>query len=674
MAPSYRSPASAPPFDCNDFPMYAGLEGEPLTPPPPYAAQDLPLTAPYLNHNHQECVHTTRLCEERYAHLEALVANLERCQCRCGQSTWSRLTKSFFGSLRTQAASLKSRTRSQKSTRSEPKASRISPYKRHSSGRTRHPTTPPNDEPTELDSSAFTPELSGTSFLSQETQVGVRSTSFSDPQGLGYAHARHELADSSPPSEPHLAFGRSQTQPPSFGRPVALASAPNFHMMAQYSGQAPTPPRTNPSLATSTVSHQGSGSFATPQTSMSSAASALGPDGMSAINTGFPSFSTETTSSPQEYEPGNMSWNASQPTPQHPGNYTAELPAEIPDSGLGTPERGQPRAYDPVAEMEDLVPGSFMSPVISLPPSQPMPPREMPGDPRMEPAVSGWEYSPTMTTASHLPMIPNPSYDQCYRPRAPASHFGPQPFMPQGRGIFDLYSADTGNIHNFLTPNRYSYGQVAPTPEQFDTHPTRSPQTHNAPVPQPPSTPIRPHTYPLYQHQVQHSQHSQHPQHPQDHPQNHPQDHPQTQQQHPLDSEPPLHCPHCDFTTVGPHPNYKMAKHERTKKHRENTGQAPGPQFPCAWCTTSFTGGDNLREHVKKKHAGVADGGGGGGGGGEGGMGGGESGEGGWRRRGGGGGGGGGGRGKRGGGRRRKTPGGGVGAGADGDGGRGAGL
>jgi len=280
------------------------------------------------------------------------MVNLERCQCRCGQSTWSRLTKSFFGSLRQHTASLRSRrTRSQRPSRSELKSPRESLYKSHPSVRTGYPTTPPTEEPTELENSIFIPELNGSSMsgshfngVSGQTPAGVHSSSFSYPQGLEYPPSWHELADSSSTGQQHMTTTQGQTQPPSFYEPVALGPAPNPRTMARYN-HTPTTPSTIPSLATSMMSQRGSGFFSTPHSSVSSAASSLIPDGTTTSAAGVPVFTTETTSSPLEYEPDRTPWNVSQPMPQHEASYRAELPENTPTSisELETPEWARPK-------------------------------------------------------------------------------------------------------------------------------------------------------------------------------------------------------------------------------------------------------------------------------------------------------------------------------------------
>ncbi|KAL2138932.1 hypothetical protein VTI28DRAFT_6019 [Corynascus sepedonium] len=71
----------------------------PCTPPPAYAniyyspESFIQPNSEYGPQIHQECVHARLQCDQRYADLRALVADLERLQCRCRHSTWSRLTR-----------------------------------------------------------------------------------------------------------------------------------------------------------------------------------------------------------------------------------------------------------------------------------------------------------------------------------------------------------------------------------------------------------------------------------------------------------------------------------------------------------------------------------------------------------------------------------------------------
>ncbi|KAL2129925.1 hypothetical protein VTI74DRAFT_7142 [Chaetomium olivicolor] len=57
----------------------------------------------YQPHDPRDCIHARILCEQRFATLETLFAELEehckRSQCRCAQSKWYR-TKSFFGTVK----------------------------------------------------------------------------------------------------------------------------------------------------------------------------------------------------------------------------------------------------------------------------------------------------------------------------------------------------------------------------------------------------------------------------------------------------------------------------------------------------------------------------------------------------------------------------------------------
>ncbi|KAH6850646.1 hypothetical protein B0I37DRAFT_118475 [Chaetomium sp. MPI-CAGE-AT-0009] len=448
MATLYRSP-STPPFDCNDFPMQNDYGGVPPTSPPPYAPLNTPLTSAYhsygpgLPHDLGECVHTTRLCDQRYAHLQALVANLERCQCRCRQSTWSRLTKCFLGSLRERAASLKLRTKSQRPPSLEQEASLEPSYKNPAFWWAEYPTTSPDDRAIELHADPCPiAELNAPSsarvfngVAGQATHAGVQAPSLSYPQGFKYAHAGYEL-DSS------------------------FHELPAPHTMAGYRSHPPTTPRNMSTLTTSTASRQDSRSesFFSPPSSMSSAPSSLPPDIETSGAAGVPIFATDTTSSPLEYGQNDLPWNGYQPSPHHSTTNRAELPAWPPVSGVG--------AADSMPEMGGAM--LSMSPTTSLSPTHPMQPQELPANTNIQLGYSGWGLPQRMVMDNHPITVPGPSYNRSYHPQAPASWSRPQPVTTNR--TTSNHTNNTNTIPN-TTPEPPPTPTTTPTRRTTALHP-----------------------------------------------------------------------------------------------------------------------------------------------------------------------------------------------------------
>ncbi|KAK4040845.1 hypothetical protein C8A01DRAFT_35121 [Parachaetomium inaequale] len=593
---------TAPPYVPNGIQDRAdcGIPSPTSPPPYPYSSHD------YEPHDPRECVHV-RLCDQRYADLRASMADLERSQCRCGRSTWSRLTKSLFGSLKERARSLMPRGKPQDSTDSEHEPDYEWPGKLHPSSWPEELPAVSRPRPAELGPSpAFKAELAAASsagyYFNGAPGPGPACPPAYAPYAHGYGYGQkrfnsYEL-DSGIAPQPRMTFGHPPTQ---VSRPHELAAQVPHLTTPRYPNHAMTTFTNLSHLAPSTMSPGGS-DFVSPQSSISSVSSL--PGATTAAVPGAPLFATHTTSSPVEYDGGVAPWNAQQPRPhQNSWDSTAtavELPDSSPGPMLGTAQWLQNQPSGPVPELEGTVP--FMKPTVSplgqsFGEMQPMQPLELPANAntQVNMSVNDWQLSQMMAMDKH-PMLGTPGIHSSYfHPPPPPSRPGPRPLVSQSR--IHSYDSTASTVLDVVMSDDYI--SIPHTPETLYTpqtphrvHPEfpRPQQPELAPQnPYPPSAPSPATPAPIIKKRKAHPK-QQHHHHPR-------------QQQQPQDTE-PTSCRPCDFHPTDPGRRRKLANHYNTDRHRRNTGQDKAERVACGECGATFNREDNMWQHDRKEHEG----------------------------------------------------------------------
>ncbi|AEO56522.1 hypothetical protein MYCTH_2301577 [Thermothelomyces thermophilus ATCC 42464] len=482
----------------------------------------------------------------RYAELRATVAHLERSQCRCGRSTWSRLTKSIFGSFSKPASTLRSRKRSN-----------------HSAGM---PSTGHGERVAELPHPAA-------GHAARIAELDVR-------------RPLAELPDHSSLAE---LYGSNPTDRGDLGEPRDQIARFHEHNTPIWPGFAESEAQ-YPSQCLAALGHNTPSPF-TPlpfsqsaQSSISSIHSSSITDSPSVVVPEKPMFTAHVTASPTEQSGGIASWHTNPSMPhqvlQGPSGIAAELSGSpvgllvpdmamirLPEQTIGSlPELegdtprlrpltpAVPRRTDPMAS--DVIPQQFWElPTVA----------ETETDFTINggnpPQTTGMERGATMAQPDGLPPLP------LLGP--------PQPLGPQGRQYSFDSTAET------IINNR---ADDSPTSSTFEFASYQGEGSFGVPQEQSPastavSTPVS--SAPAASPTVARKRRG---------------DDGQARDNN------PLYCESCDYFPRGAEPRRMMGRHIKTEGHRMKTGQGPSERHRCPLCQATRTRRDNLREHIKDKH------------------------------------------------------------------------
>ncbi|KAK4099588.1 hypothetical protein N658DRAFT_161673 [Parathielavia hyrcaniae] len=574
MAYSYDDPATPCPLAPNG--RQAGADWELSSPTSPLSG--LSYECYYEPHDSADCMHARMLCDQRFVHLQTLMADRERCQCRCGQSTWGR-TKSFFGSLK-KRLSQKSRKKAQDGPELEHGQEYEWPNESHPCATAGE--LPGNPQPSELcPYQTFIPELDSRSL----TATHIRGQSNPD-MAMELSTGTSWLNPHESGFPPCLAsFSRHAIQSPAQFPPVQeLAGSVPRHTSnaAWYSGEptghellAVVSPLT-PSTRSSSRGH----SLVSPQSSISSVPHPLFIDTASVACSGVPSFADHTTSSPTEYCQGdNVAPWAIQPSTAHQNSWDSfttlvELPGSSANPMLGPTEWLQQRADQPPAKLDGTVP-LYSHSMLSLPKAcsewQPMEPVELATSVNVRPnsTSTSW-YVPGMASMEqpHMKGFANLS-NPYYHMQPPARRPGPQPVVTRTRQ--NSYDSTTSTILD--VPTLQADSQARKTPEVC--RPAEICFISELPSQQQHRQRARGKPSPLKRKKV---------------------------------SQEPTHCDPCNFRPSPAGRRRKMEKHMQTDKHRRMTGQvaalneASTPRFECGFCGATRNREDNLVQHLREKH------------------------------------------------------------------------
>ncbi|KAK4247077.1 hypothetical protein C7999DRAFT_14892, partial [Corynascus novoguineensis] len=234
---------------------------------------------------------------QRYADLRALVADLERLQCRCGRSTWSRLTRSIFGSFKRSASCFRARRKSHDS--------------------------------------------SGSSALIEDE---------------GWPNKVHHDAAEFNAGLAELDPGQPQNQNPYDDKPSVPLHLHNTWAQSRCPSDSIMAAGVNSCLATSIIAGQRGHPVASHESSFSSNSSGTLTDMTTITTPGEPVFAPHTTASPVELRESDASWHphqfALQHSPQNPLTVQAEPPGSPAESLRGTVAWLPGEASAPVFELE----------------------------------------------------------------------------------------------------------------------------------------------------------------------------------------------------------------------------------------------------------------------------------------------------------------------------------
>ncbi|KAK3902448.1 hypothetical protein C8A05DRAFT_33859 [Staphylotrichum tortipilum] len=530
----------------------------------------------YGQHDPTSCIHARDLCNQLYNDFQVSMAELEqRCQCRCGQSTWGR-TKSFLGNLTKRALSLRARKKHEEATESEPGQVQEHPP---SEDRPHFPVGELSAEtaPAELQPGyTFVPELaahgvSGYSPMSSSASavsappMTLRSmSSGSSTQHLGCPPAAYNPnALMSPPFTPVPRPPRSQvsrlyvppgqvTHPVMPGQPwPSCPPTPSFTDMSAMSA-----------LSVSTMSSSGSHRFISPQSSMSSNPSSIFTDA-----TGFTAPEAPLCDSPGEFDDRDVaSWYQRSSTAQNAQWPAASTAAELPGSTstLGPAQWFRQPSGQQFAEPEGIV--SLMEsgmpsgpqPYVNLHSMQSMQPLELPTAFNVQQTPSQWHAAQVIDGAKSPPIVPDIPWPSIARhPPAPPQQPRPQPVILPRRQ--HSYNSAISSILDFPILS----GTVVPEPA---AQPPSPPLSEYAVLPAQPRAMTK-----------------------------------KSVRRRRTQSEPTF-CAACEWRPKGPNPRRKMQKHNNTDGHRRKTGQVEAQRVRCWICSSTFNRDDNLWSHVKDKH------------------------------------------------------------------------
>lgn len=562
-------------------------------------------------HDPTDCVHARWLCDQRYADLQALMADLERLQCRCERSTWGR-TKSFFGSLKKRALSLRSRRKSQEMA--ELDAGREAEWPSEDDPAPPTGELPAFSKPAELGpNQAFIPELAASylfaSYPNGELDTAPRmdlypsaSTSYTHLFGFGQAgyDVNPDMA-----SFPQMAGQpQAQAQAPHFYELAAQAPNPNLHTTTWYSGPptgsfsvvspvspsavsaAGSRPFVSPQSSISSVSSlriqpwSRSLSLVSPQSSISSVSSSMLTNAITVTAPSAPIFASHTTSSPTEYgdDADDVApWDRPSVTAHErswDSTTTAAEVAELPDSSPGSRSKPTHWLQDPaggrLSELEAF--GPFSKPTmpllsrhfIQIGPAEPL---ELATEANVELNVEhGWQASQMELQQDKTPIAADESWS-FFPPQPAPVRPGPRPLTSHTRQnsydstastVLDVLISEDDQDNDALESTNHPQNLLQD--DAFDELPSQQKTAPSKPSP-------------VKRQKTQ--------------------------------REPPF-CRPCNFfPAAGAGQHRKMKKHKQTDGHRRKTGEDTGAErekHACWLCPATYNREDNLWQHIKNLH------------------------------------------------------------------------
>lgn len=558
-------------------------------------------------HDPTDCVHARWLCDQRYADLQALMADLERLQCRCERSTWGR-TKSFFGSLKKRALSLRSRRKSQEVP--ELDAGRDAEWPSEDDPAPSTGELPALSKPAELaPDQTFIPELATSylfaSYSNRQSDATSRtdiypSASTSYTHSFGFNQAGFNVNPGMASFSSMAGQLQAHAQGPQFYELAAQVPNPSLHAAAWYSGPAiGSFPLVSP-VTPSTVSASGNRSFVSPQGSVSSASSLPWSRSLSLVSPGSsfssvsssmltnaitvtapgaPIFASHTTSSPTEMgeDVDDIAPWHQPPSRAHQGSWdsttTAVDVAELPDSSPGSRPKPaqwlQDSSSGGPSELEAF--GSFPKPTMPtlhqhFSHIQSAMPLELATEANVQRNVNqGWPTPQMEMPQNKLPVAADESWP-FFQPQPAPVRPGPRPLISHARQ--HSYDSTASTVLDVVSDD----DQDADALELTNHHPPNPP---TAAVEELPS-----------QQRAAPAKAS-----------------PVKRQKAPPEM---LCCLSCEFFPApGPGQRRKMEKHKQTDGHRRKTGQDSGAElkrFSCWLCAKIYNRQDNLFQHIRTSH------------------------------------------------------------------------